>query len=422
MDRKLSPRAAGERSSLTHEVNAARRQRDIYTILDLAPLPMAATEGATHVLRYANAAFCDLVGRNIQDIIDKPLVEILTIGKEFLFLLDKVYLTGKAERHEEQEGAESHATHRAYEMWPVVGETDHPRATMIQVIETAVSHQQVTAMNQALLVSSVRQHELADAAETLNQKLHAEIVERERTQEALVRGELLASAGRMAASIAHEMNNPLEAVINALYLCRGMPDLPDDARKYLDMAAEELMRVSHIVQQSLGFYRESVVRTSFSVSALIGSAMAMLQSKIKASAARVEQQCDVDIQVIAVFGELRQVLANLLANSLQAIEKDGRIVLRASTCHDPKNGARRIRLTIADSGRGIDAAVMRRLFEPFFTTKGPIGAGLGLWVCKRLVEKNGGSIRTRSATNGKHQGTTFSILLPGEPPPVAPAL
>jgi two-component system NtrC family sensor kinase len=420
MKRRLPRRTAGERSSEIPDVNAARGQWSMYTILDFALAPMAATEGPTHVVRYANPAFCDLLGRNRPDIIDKP-IEILTIGKEFLFLLDKVYLTGKAERHAEQEGAGPHPTYRAYEIWPVVGETDHPIGTMIQVIEAAASHQ-VTAMNQALLVSSVRQHELADAAETLNQKLQAEIVERERTQEALVRGELLASAGRMAASIAHEMNNPLEAVINALYLCTRMSDLPDDARKYLDIAAEELMRVSHIVQQSLGFFRESVVTTSFSVGALIGSAVAMLQSKVKASGARVEQQCDVDIQVTAVFGELRQVLANLLANSLQATDKDGRIVLRASTCHDPNNGARRIRITIADSGHGVAAAVMKRLFEPFFTTKGPIGTGLGLWVCKRLVEKNGGSIRTRSATNGKHRGTTFSILLPGEPRPVAPAL
>ena len=145
--------------------------------------------------------------------------------------------------------------------------------------------------------------------------------ERKQAQEALLQSEMLASAGRLAASIAHEINNPLEAVMNTLYLARMITDLPEPARKYLDIADGELMRIAHIARQTLGFYREFSAATSNSASALMGSVVNVMQSKIKASRATVVQQCDEQVQVIGVFGELRQVLANLLANSLDAVEE-----------------------------------------------------------------------------------------------------
>jgi signal transduction histidine kinase len=115
---------------------------------------------------------------------------------------------------------------------------------------------------------------------------------------------------------------------------------------------------------------------------------------------------------MAVAGELRQILANLLANSLDAIDPGGRIVLRASVSIDPLNASHRVRITVADAGCGMVPATTRRIFEPFFTTKGTVGTGLGLWVSRQLIEKNIGSIKVRSNPHGPHQGTTFSILLP----------
>jgi signal transduction histidine kinase len=115
---------------------------------------------------------------------------------------------------------------------------------------------------------------------------------------------------------------------------------------------------------------------------------------------------------MGIAGELRQVLANLLANSLDAVDLNGRIVVRASQSVDPNNGERRVRISVADSGTGILASTAKSMFEPFFTTKGTVGTGLGLWVCKQLVEKHGGSIRVRSCVAGVHRGTTFSVLLP----------
>jgi two-component system NtrC family sensor kinase len=293
-------------------------------------------------------------------------------------------------------------------------EGNHPARVMIQVSETTPFDSRVTAMNEALLVSAVRQHELMEAAEALNAKLQAEIKERKQVQEALLRSEMLANAGRMAASIAHEINNPLDAVINTLYLVRTSADLPESAREYLEIADAELMRIAYITRQTLGFYQESSAATSNSVSALTTSVVALLQAQIRSSGATVEQRCDEELQVIGVFGELRQVLANLLLNSLHAVGGNGRVILRASGSTDPNDGRRRARITVADSGHGMGTATMKEIFEPFFTTKGMVGTGLGLWVCKQLVDKNGGSIRVRSNREGARRGTTFSVVLPGD--------
>ena len=235
---------------------------------------------------------------------------------------------------------------------------------------------------------------------------------RKQAEEALLRSEMLASAGRMAASIAHEINNPLEAMMNTLYLARTTRGMPDQALTYLDIADGELMRIAHITRQTLGFYREFSAATSNSASGLLGSVVNLLQAKIRANGATVEQSCERPLQILGIAGELRQVLANLLANSLDAIGPDGKIVLRASASCDPFTGKRRVRITVSDCGCGMSAATAGRIFDPFFTTKGSVGTGLGLWVCKQLVEKNGGSIKVRSKIDGQHRGTSFSILLP----------
>jgi signal transduction histidine kinase len=240
---------------------------------------------------------------------------------------------------------------------------------------------------------------------------------RKQAEEALLRSEMLASAGRMAASIAHEINNPLEAMMNTLYLVRSTPDLPDQARLYLDIADGELMRIAHITRQTLGFYREFSAATSNSACDLVNSVVDLLKSKIQASGATVIQQCEDPLHILGIAGELRQILANLLANSLDAVGHNCRIIIRAATSLDPITGRPRIRISVSDCGHGITNATAKQMFDPFFTTKGTVGTGLGLWVCKQLVDKNGGSIRVRSRTHGLKHGTTFSITLPRDPTP-----
>ncbi len=215
----------------------------------------------------------------------------------------------------------------------------------------------------------------------------------------------------MAAVLAHEINNPLAAVMNLLFLAQTSADTPGPVRQYLEMAEGELKRIAHITRQTLGFYRESTAPTTFHVGTLIDSVIDLLQAKIVSTQATVEKECDDLLQITASFGELRQVISNLMLNSLDALGEGGRVTLRASASQDPLNESARIRITLADSGQGIDAAVLPRIFEPFFTTKGSIGNGLGLWVCKQIIEKHSGTIKVRSRINAGH-GTTFSIVLP----------
>ena len=197
-------------------------------------------------------------------------------------------------------------------------------------------------------------------------------------------------------------------------LIRTTANVPTSALEYLGIADGELMRIAHITRQTLGFYREFSAATSNSVSALMASVVDLLQAKIRTSGATVEQQCDHQLQVMGVAGELRQLLANLLANSLDAVGENGIVKLRCSVVRSSTTGSHCIRMTVADNGRGIGADAMKQIFDPFFTTKGSIGTGLGLWVCKQLAEKNGGSIRVHSSTDGKLRGATFSVVLPGE--------
>ena len=215
----------------------------------------------------------------------------------------------------------------------------------------------------------------------------------------------------MAAVLAHEINNPLAAVMNLLFLAQTSTDTPGPVRQYLEMADGELKRIAHITRQTLGFYRESNAPTTFRVITLLNSVIDLLQAKIVSTQVTVEKECNDLLQITASFGELRQVISNLMLNSLDALGERGRVTLRASISQDPLNGSARIRITLADSGQGIDATVLPRIFEPFFTTKGSIGNGLGLWVCKQIIEKHSGTIKVRSRTKDGH-GTTFSMVLP----------
>ena len=242
-----------------------------------------------------------------------------------------------------------------------------------------------------------------------------DITARVLAEQALIRSEKLASVGRMAAAVAHEINNPLGAVTNLLYLAKSVDELPDSARKYLEVADEELKRIAHITQQSLGFYHESTAPARTSVHAILQSAVDMLSSKIKAKQAVVETQGDENVEIIAVAGELRQVFSNLLANSLDAIGDKGIIKLRVSTGAALDNAHRCVRVTIADNGKGISASLRRQIFEPFVTTKGATGTGLGLWVSKQIIDKHAGRIRVRSNTDGTRGGTVFSVTLPIAP-------
>ncbi|WP_353070272.1 ATP-binding protein [Tunturibacter empetritectus] len=270
----------------------------------------------------------------------------------------------------------------------------------------------VTAINEGLMLGLVRQHELTEVAELLNAQLQEEISARKRAEEALINSEKLASVGHMAAVLAHEINNPLAAVTNVLFLAQTTKGLPDAARQYLQMADAELSRIAHITRQTLGFYRESSAPITFHLAILFDSVVNLLQAKQISKQAIIEKQCEKELQMTAFQGELRQVLSNLLINSLDAIPEAGRITLRAATSDGFRGKRRCVRISVSDNGNGMNRSTLNQIFQPFFTTKGLVGNGLGLWVSKQIVEKHGGSIQVRSHTNGPRQGTTFSIVLP----------
>ncbi len=238
-----------------------------------------------------------------------------------------------------------------------------------------------------------------------------DIQDMKQAEQLLLRSEKLASVGRMAASVAHEINNPLEAITNLLYLAKQSEDM-ESVRSYIGNAEAELGRVAHITRQSLGFYREQNAPTLVSVQRLLESAIEILNAKIIAKEATVEMRWHMDAHVSVVAGELRQVFANLIANSLHAIDVRGRVELRTSVSFNHANGIRYARVTIADNGRGIEREVRHKLFEPFFTTKGAVGTGLGLWVSKQILDKHQGTIQVRSRAEGPATGTVFRITLP----------
>jgi PAS domain S-box-containing protein len=240
-----------------------------------------------------------------------------------------------------------------------------------------------------------------------------DIHEMKLAEQALLRSEKLASAGRMAASVAHEINNPLEAVTNLLYLARTDDD-PAAIRKYVEKAEAEVNRVAHITRQSLGFYRESRRPAPSSVQQLLESAIDLLKAKITAKQACVETRWGDDRRLNVVAGELRQVFANLLANSLDAIPARGTVKIRTSTAFDHAIQQRCFRVTIADNGKGIPHDIRAQIFEPFFTTKGSVGTGLGLWVSKQILDKHHGAIQMRSTTEGPLTGTVFRLTFPEE--------
>ena len=243
-------------------------------------------------------------------------------------------------------------------------------------------------------------------------KIARDISERKKTEEALRVAEKLAGMGRMAATMAHEINNPLEAVVNLLYLAANHPALPEASRQYLWAADQELTRVAHITKQTLGFYRDSATVQLTHLSEIFDSLLLLYGAKIRNKKLRVDISVPQSVAIMAVRGELRQVLANLLRNSIEAVSTGGQIRIRATTHHRGAGPGEVAQITIGDNGKGIAEADRSRIFEPFFTTKKDVGTGLGLWVCKGIVERHEGSIRVRSRTTPGNSGTVFSVFLP----------
>ncbi len=243
-------------------------------------------------------------------------------------------------------------------------------------------------------------------------KIIRNITESKKIEHALRTAEKLAAAGRLAATVAHEINNPLEAVTNFIYLAKQTAG-PGEVQDYLAGAEEELDRVTHLTKQTLGFYRDTRGATSMSVGALVTPLLSVFSSRARNKGIDVCPEIRQHPEISAVPGEIRQLLANLLSNSIDAVDRGGVIRIRVAASMDWSHpGEPGVRLTVADSGSGIPADIRSKLFEPFFTTKKEVGTGLGLWVCQNIAKKHGGRIRVKSCTAGNRKGTVFSTFFP----------
>lgn len=244
----------------------------------------------------------------------------------------------------------------------------------------------------------------------ITERKRAEVQQRQ-VEAALQKSEKFAAAGRMAATIAHEINNPLEAMVNLWYLLGQEKDLSAEGQTQLTMLGDELHRVSHITKQTLEFYREGKCAGEFDLSQPINAAVKLFSRKAESKGAKIEVVYRLSATIFGFAGELRQVFANLIGNSLEA--GSTAIKIRISPCRDWDNRNRRgVRVVFADNGSGIPAASARKLFEPFFTTKEEKGTGLGLWVSKGILQKHDGWIRLRTSTKPARSGTTFCLFLP----------
>lgn len=239
-----------------------------------------------------------------------------------------------------------------------------------------------------------------------------DITERRMSEGALMRAEKLATAGRLAATIAHEVNNPLEGLTNLVYIARRSDSL-NEVRQLLSQAEDELGRIAHITRQSLGFYRETSTPAHFMPATIVREVTDFYASRAARLGISFVVNTTTEREVLGSPGELRQVLSNLVANSLDACTMGSIVRVEANSAIDPRNPSHTgVRITIADTGPGIPSEHLESIFEPFFTTKKDTGTGLGLWVSRELVEKHGGSLRVRSRTSEPLCGTVFSIFLP----------
>lgn len=233
------------------------------------------------------------------------------------------------------------------------------------------------------------------------------------TREALIRSEKLALVGRLAASISHEINNPLASVLNLLYLIH-LNSKEETIKELSTSAQQELARVSHIVTHTLRFNRQSNSASRDKLSDLLESSAGIYLARMKDAGMKLSRDYR-DTKLVFCFGsELRQVFANLIGNSFDACKRSGKLLLRARDQKHPKTGEQGVRVTIADNGIGMDTTTRQRLFEPFFTTKGDKGTGLGLWVSREILRKHHALLSVRSCRSAQRSGTTFSIWLPAE--------
>ena len=349
-------------------------------LFEQAPAFIATVRGPKHLFQMVNPSYQKLVGN--RDLIGRTVLEALPETEEqgFVVLLDRVYESG--------ENHVAHAAHISLSRTPGEPPEDRYLDYVYQPMR------EIDGSTSGVIALGV------------------DVTERRRAEQALLQGEKLAAVGRLASSIAHEINNPLESVTNLLYLARTSAEL-EAVHGYLDMAEQELRRVSNIANQTLRFYKQSTDPMAIAGERLIAETLALYQGRILNSQIQIEVRHRTAQPVMCFDGEIRQVLSNVVGNAIDAMPgRGGRLLLRSREATHWKTDQRGIVLTVADTGFGMSSSVMKNIFEAFFTTKGDRGNGLGLWISCEIVNRHGGSIRVYSSRREGRSGTVFTLFLP----------
>jgi len=239
-----------------------------------------------------------------------------------------------------------------------------------------------------------------------------DITQTRQAEEALRRSEKLAAVGQLASSIAHEINNPLEAVVNLLYLIRTASSL-DETRTYATLAENELALVSDITMQTLRFHRQQTAPTSVHLGDTITAVLRLYAARFIARKVELKTRLQETPAAMLMEGDVRQVLNNLIRNAYEAMPKGGQLHLRLRSARCMRSGIDGVRISVGDTGTGFLPMMRKTLFEPFHTSKEVTGTGLGLWISKGIIDKHGGTIQMKSRMG---TGTLFSLWLPtGKP-------
>jgi PAS domain S-box-containing protein len=242
-----------------------------------------------------------------------------------------------------------------------------------------------------------------------------DVTQRRQTEQTLRTSERLTLAGRLSATIAHEIRNPLDTVTNLVYLLQQEQEPDSSSAHYLAMASDELSRIAQITSQLLTFHREARNPIAVNLAEVLESVLVLFAPQIKQNHIVVERRFECDRPVRGFPGELRQVFSNLVGNAVEAMSGGGCLVLHMRLSCLASDPARKgVRVTVLDNGPGIPPAIRRNLFAPFYTTKGEKGTGLGLWVSRGILDKHEGTIHLSSSTHPGRRGTAFSVFLPFE--------
>jgi len=347
-----------------------------------APAFFTVLRGPQHTFERINPLYQQLlgprslIGKTVRDAV--PEAE----GQGFIEILDKVYQTGE----------------------PFIG-----RSTPIQLARLGSE-----VLDQRFLDFVYQPMRDADGTVSGIIVLGADVTEAKRAEKLLLQTEKLAAVGRLASSIAHEINNPLESVTNLVYLAKTAAVDPT-AIQYLNQAEEELRRVSAITNQTLRFHRQSTKPKLAPAKDLIDDTLAIFQGRLLNSDITLSRRDRAASPLLCFDGEIRQVLSNLIGNAIDVMSgQGGQLFVRTRDGRDKTTGRDGLVFTIADTGSGMARETSLRIFEAFFTTKGVSGTGLGLWISRDIVERHRGSLRVRSSQRATSHGTVFRVFLPYE--------